>query len=304
MGNFMPYPKQSPIQNAVDVLSYTSFYIETFFNNTFIESATAFCYEKDNEIYLITNWHVLSGRETKPDKNGVYQPRNNGAIPNILKVWIYAWNHPDETYFGVGNCFIFKLFDEKDNPLFIEKKLNNNEYIDVALLKVNTTIFKLPDPDGRPLGKPVCVNNALYNKFKYKYNLHPSDDVFIIGYPFGKINNQRTVIWKRGSIASDLCESGIKFYIDTATRSGMSGSPIFRIMLDNLSYVQKTNKEILYSEPAYRIEFIGIYSGRIIDPVDISKHDGNKKIINDYDLTTAAQLGIAWKNEVIDMLFK
>jgi hypothetical protein len=55
-------------------------------------------------------------------------------------------------------------------------------------------------------------------------------DVFILGFPFG-IGPGGFPIWKRGSIASEPDLSGITqvhIFVDTASRPGMSGSPVIR----------------------------------------------------------------------------
>lgn len=54
--------------NPIDYLSFSSFYVETYFNEHILSNATAFCYKKQNQYYLVSNWHVMSGRYPKLDK--------------------------------------------------------------------------------------------------------------------------------------------------------------------------------------------------------------------------------------------
>jgi hypothetical protein len=108
-------------------------------------------------------------------------------------------------------------------------------------------------------------------------------EAFVIGYPFSKPPRLVLPIWKRASIASepDLDIDNLpKMLIDTATRSGLSGSPVVmqRIGLHGMEGGVMKGSEIIG-----RIRnFIGVYSGRIGD--------------NEFK----AQLGIVWKARVID----
>ena len=104
-------------------------------------------------------------------------------------------------------------------------------------------------------------------------------DVFILGYPMG-IGTHRLPVWKRGSVASepDIDVDNLPmFYVDTATSSGMSGSPVIR---RDTSGEMEDGSFALGAGTMSR--FVGIYSGRIT-PKD--RHE--------------AHLGIVWKSSVI-----
>jgi hypothetical protein len=109
-------------------------------------------------------------------------------------------------------------------------------------------------------------------------------DVYALGFPRGMSGRGVTPIWKRGTIATepDLDHDDRPiFLIDTATRDGMSGSPV---------YAQEVGT---WLPPGSRDEskriigkgrmFVGIYSGRV------NAEDEFK-----------AQLGIVWKTRVIE----
>jgi hypothetical protein len=100
-------------------------------------------------------------------------------------------------------------------------------------------------------------------------------DVFILGYPFG-FGPAGLPIWKRGSIASepDLAAAGqLHILVDTASRPGMSGSPVIRRSWG--THMLENNNVSLGTGSATK--FVGVYSGRLatIDPLD-------------------AQLGLTW----------
>ena len=292
----MPYSDNS--FNPIDYLSYTSIYIEIYFNDTLITKDSGFFYNKQNKYYLVTNWHVLSGRNPVADSNGIHQPlHNRGAIPNKVKTYIYGWSNGNngEISTDAGIACEFTLIDKDETPLYKAKKYTNNEYMDIAILPVNVTLNSFGKSK-----KLLCVNDAYYKKFESKNIIHPTDDVFILGYPFGKRDASGTPIWKRGSIASNLANR-LKFYVDTSTRSGMSGSPVFYIYKDDTAWLKYREKDI-FEEKLYSIEFVGVYSGRIINEQSADKD--SFITIKESDIDIAAQLGIVWKSSLIDEIIE
>lgn len=100
-------------------------------------------------------------------------------------------------------------------------------------------------------------------------------DVFILGYPFGR-GVAGLPVWKRGSIASEpelVLGAQLHVFVDTASRPGMSGSPVIRRNWGN--YTTTDGSVVMTTGSATK--FVGVYSGRIIgtDPLD-------------------AQLGLTW----------
>ncbi len=90
-------------------------------------------------------------------------------------------------------------------------------------------------------------------------------------------------IWKRASVASEPeydIDDMPYYFADTATRSGMSGSPV--ILYKDRAVTMINEKERLLSR--HHTKLVGIYSGRI------GANTGNR---ND------AQLGRVWKTRVI-----
>jgi hypothetical protein len=113
-----------------------------------------------------------------------------------------------------------------------------------------------------------------------------SQDVYVVGFPFGQIANAPAPIWKRGSIAIDPTydpEGLPKMLIDTATREGMSGSVVVaRHVIVGRDYLKKDGTRSQTFIYAQRDVVVGIYSGRHYP--DLEK----------------AQLGIVWKRRAIE----
>ena len=112
--------------------------------------------------------------------------------------------------------------------------------------------------------------------------LIPGLDVFVLGYPEGISGGGRLPIWKRGSIATEPdvhIDDLPKMLIDTATRRGMSGSPIYAQESGLWAPEGATLKEGGMFGKGLR--FLGLYSSRV----------GNDEFL--------AQIGIVWKEEAI-----
>ncbi len=294
------YPNTQEITNVIDFLSYTSFYVETYHDDKRLCYGTAFCYKSKENLFLVSNSHIMSGKCPKLDNNGVRQPiLKNGALPNKIKITITAWKDEFGGMIINNKTFKIDLLNEDDSPKYIEA-MYKEEIIDIALLKMDETFVNKID------GKryyPLAVNDIVSDQLNPKYVLHPSSEIFVIGFPFGKLEEDLYGIWKRATIASDLRRDSYKYLIDTSTRSGMSGSPIFRIEQDTKMKLYKGVQE-LDKEPIFRFCFIGVYSGRIVNNPKYTTEDSSKIEIPEYDLITEAQLGIAWKSSAIDYIIQ
>ena len=131
--------------------------------------------------------------------------------------------------------------------------------------------------------KIVAANDPSHDLIKIK--LYPSLEVYVLGYPLGLTGGGQFPIWKRGTIAS---EPGIdleglpKLYIDTATRKGMSGAPVFA-QETGLIVPEDPNDSAKGSLGKAR-RFLGVYASRL---------DGDE---------FSAQLGVVWKDTAIEQI--
>jgi V8-like Glu-specific endopeptidase len=180
----------------------------------------------------------------------------------------------------------------------ISEELNIRLYEDDEFQKPKWFIHPLKgyliDVIAIPLISCEKVNNRIkffpINKYEFDKEFPPeiADDVFILGYPFNITDKLEFPIWKRGTIASEPSidiDDLPKVFVDTATRSGMSGSPVImkRTGIHGYDGKQRTGKEIIGTI----YNFIGIYSGRI-----------------GADDEFKAQLGVVWREEVILEILK
>lgn len=117
-------------------------------------------------------------------------------------------------------------------------------------------------------GKPGAVHSAnLYiNELEQEQRLEVEAgmDCFILGFPEGLFGAGFTPIWKRGSIAAEPY-LGHPHYIDSATRRGMSGSPV--IIRHSGMFAPRGSPGVMTGEEVIGTveRFVAIYSGRIGD---------------------------------------
>lgn len=130
----------------------------------------------------------------------------------------------------------------------------------------------------------IAINDI---EFDSGFKEEVADEVYVIGYPFFEITYAQMPIWKKGSIASEPdinIDEKPKMLIDTATRPGLSGSPV---VMQRIGVHGMEGERLRGSELIGRIRnFVGVYSGRI----------GGDEL--------NAQLGVVWKKHVIDEIIE
>jgi len=217
-------------------LSCSSLYVTQSNNGTPIATATGFVVESNGIAYLITNWHVVTGRH--PDTNDLV----GAAEPDELRLM-----HHGKTI-GTWVESPVSLFDGSGNRTWIEHTSGSAMDVVAVPLQVppNATIYPLPltlaDTDMIPEVAMPCS---------------------IIGFPLGLTGPGVFPIWKTGHIASEpLLDTRGKpvLLIDATTRGGMSGSPV---VLRLSGGFRMRSGGTMIGSAGYRTKFLGVYSGRL-----------------------------------------
>jgi hypothetical protein len=239
--------------------------------------ASGFFWQHDNDFYLITNWHNVTGWDPVNDRsmsNLGAQPTHL-AMPLLLKAEATA----DNRSMAVRKRYSVSLYETNGTPKWIEHAVFGKQ-VDVVALKIAQL-------DDTLVSRPI---NALTDFVDFVPIV--GDDVFVLGYPGGVDGGHELAIWKRGSIASQPSfdiDQLPKILIDTATRSGMSGAPVIarRSGITVPRGVPSTPGTLSEKEIIGQADtFLGVYSGRIgDDPMGL-------------------QLGIVWKANVIDEIVR
>lgn len=234
-----------------DSLNYCVVRIQTMFNDIELSKATGFFYRgiaygKPN-MWLITNWHVLSGRNAENPNKILH---TQCALPNRLRIQLPS-SKDGEGREVQNKLFLHEkfldIYDNNGHALWYQHQEKN--LVDIAVINFGSDL------------KETLVQgiNELATQFDMAVEI--GNDIFILGYPLGFTHFFNTPIWKRGSIASEphaeTSESKGKIMIDATTRTGMSGSPV--IMRYKTHYLSETGKIISHPNAT---RFIGVYSSR------------------------------------------
>jgi len=239
--------------------------LELLANNLPLGSATGFFLKFQNQWYLTSNWHVFSGRE--PNSG---QPRDKaGAVPDKIRYFTQTLNEKGLQW----KENIVHLNDSNSlSPLWYQHPVGGQDF-DIAVLPIEASQIGL--------AKDILdVNGNDPNMF-----IDLGHDLFLPGYPLGIASNGAMSIWKRASLASSLeFEHGIThfFYVDTATREGMSGAPCFAISNWRHYSLDRSSNKMKVVENPVSWRFLGVYSGRR------NPSDGFE-----------AQIGIVWRELLI-----
>lgn len=249
---------QSPFQ----ILMYDS-------SDRLISTGTAFTFEHKDELFLITNWHNVSGMHF------LTKERLGNSIPLYIKAKLSTYVIGD-AFTSVGHRIdLYKDYE----PVWFE----------------HPTMGSMCDVIALPFKKPLKVPDFMHyqsNKIaQIRIPIKPGNGCFVIGFPRSLSIGFGLPLWKSGYISSephyDITINGQvseigglingidlpAIFIDTLTRAGMSGSPVFASYIGNWDMTDPY-KELDPSDPSFsrrddiaigenRMEFIGCYSGRI-----------------------------------------
>jgi Trypsin-like peptidase domain len=266
------------------ILSYVPIHLTSRYEKEDLGIGTGFFYTYEGRNYFITNWHNVTGREPAD-----YSLKSiDAAIPDNLMIQVPFHKFQDNLMIQIPfqeQAAVFKwmpinlplyLDTNRMKPIWWEHPKYGSD-VDVVAIEIG----------GLSETKAVTANAELLRLNllpigSNPFRLVPGMDVFVLGFPRGLSGEGYFPLWKRGSIASEPdinIDNLPKLYIDTATREGMSGSPVYAQESSFWVPEGKTLAEAGFFGKGNR--FLGIYSGRV----------GKDSFL--------AQLGIVWKEEAI-----
>ena len=221
---------------TIDQFTLTAIPLRQYFNETYLGQATGFIWQAGERHYLVTNWHVLSGKDFFTLKN----LRDDAGRPNILRGLFQIPGQFEKQERRIA------IRDDEDAPLWL---VHPGDRVDIGVVP----ILAGPDTSAGLYPLNVLANDPLA--------IAIGMEVFILGFPF-KIVPPAFPIWKKGSIASEpelARMTGGHIYVDTASRPGMSGAPVIRRSVGTHHF---ENGDML-TDDRYRTRFLGVYSGRV-----------------------------------------
>lgn len=220
-----------------------------------LNSASGFVVEAGNQYYLITNWHVVSGRDINTHE--LLEP---DLEPVTLNTAIHIRQGEGEKKapltMGRWKRLTVQLYDDDNMPRWIELPANNEQLLKIDVvaipLKSNLNSFQLVS----------AIQNNFIDSISTRSNMNfwseisaisisaidteieygPSDLINVVGHPYGWSPNgtdkSTSAFWRRSSIASEIKETGIgitteyPFFIDPCPLDGMTGSPVLGLKND------------------------------------------------------------------------
>ena len=258
---------------TVPVRTYTA-------NGTPLSTATAFFYQEDEgKAYLVTNWHVVTGRH--PDNPSVSM---SGAVPAYMEMTLHPIVDGKKIQLSrVERERVELNSDDGENPTWFEHPTRRFK-VDVVVLELSTE-----------LNTRYQFNYLMQSRdLETRFEPAPMDDVFVIGYPWGLTGGSEVLpLFKRGSIASEPAvpiRQLPRFLIDCRTASAMSGSPV----IASRSGIWQPPGGSQGDTVIGRTEnFTGVYSGRfrIFDLEEEEQKNPN--------IDKTSEIGIVWRPEVV-----
>ncbi|WP_162303711.1 trypsin-like peptidase domain-containing protein [Hymenobacter sediminis] len=259
---------------------------------------TGFIYEHLGLYYLITNGHCVTGvnpeTRTRISRHAGYPTAIKAGVrtrdPEYIKQKLFEYSQTDPLLSKVDTEQLIHGSLKSEKLTF---KLYQDEFHTRPAWFIHPQHGYLVDVVAIPIGEkgaiPAHVHLYPLNAFPFECEPEVSDDVFVLGYPFGITDPLEYPIWKKGSIATEpsIAFMGLpRMLIDTATRSGMSGSPVI-IKRTGIHPTLEDSERF-----GTAAGFVGVYSGRY----GVEKDNFNKDRLEKENV----QLGIVWRKEVIE----
>lgn len=232
--------------------------------------ATGFFIRASDALLLVTNWHVVTGL----DPSAPSAMKEGNHPPHFIKATVAGKN-------GWLTELSMPLYNRSMQPLWGEHPLGGK--VDIAIYPLPAELedhFHFVDvhsvEDDTPIEEMIAK------------------DVFILGYPFSRADMTGVFgeeapyyipVWKRGSIATEpaLRLDGRVLLIDSLSRPGMSGAPVFiaqdtklmgagnaanskafeRLLTRDNSAFREIDTTALTDVTTKHFRFMGLYSGTI-----------------------------------------
>ncbi|WP_157686239.1 hypothetical protein [Perlucidibaca aquatica] len=263
-----------------------------------ISTGTAFFYKRSDSLFLITNWHNFSGKHflTKEPLSA------SGRFPTYIEANLSSYGDmsivlPQGAFTTISQRMdIYKDYE----PIWYEHPDLGSSCDVIAL------------PLERPAHCPEFMHNAANLISDTRIPVKPGCTSFVIGFPRSISIGFGLPLWKSGYIASEPFYDvsiggeisnvggligGTKlpaFFLDTQTREGMSGAPVFAAYSGTWD-TSDPYTDINPESPDFwsrddiamgyvAMEFVGCYSGRIGKTEE------------------GAALGLCWRANVIEKI--
>lgn len=228
-------------------------------NDVELGMATAFIVWYADRLFLITNWHVVTGKNAE---TGVLQCKQQ---PTRIKVFYRLKTNTDEV---VWIEKIEELYNSNGETFILHPAHENNDLGNIRIDVVAIPIFETDNLEYFPIR---------LKKDLIKPHLKPTEHISVIGFPHGQAVNGMLPIWKTGHLAHDFYINYLGkpvFLIDVTTKPSMSGSPAVSKIINQFERTDEPELVLVRDTDT----FLGVYSGRT---------------------SPRSDLGMVWRKEII-----
>jgi hypothetical protein len=229
---------------------------------------TAFLYRHDGKVYLVTAGHNFSGRHAENDRLG-----SRGVTPTHVRIGLRSplppEGHKISEPFSIKRLLL-PIVDADENPLWLEHPQYGRR-VDIAVLPFDVTdpTVQIEAYEAEPTKPPTAIDPRM----------RPTEDLFVVGFPYGLQSGIDLPLWIRGTIASepafywrsDLGQELPLFLIDSRTREGQSGSPVIFFRPPNTLFLSEQQQLSYTKGPASKL--LGVYTGRAFAKDDTGSSD-------------------------------
>ncbi|MFE0357539.1 trypsin-like peptidase domain-containing protein [Streptomyces nigra] len=257
---------------SIHTLSFGALYIEAWnrslggAEDTLLGPATGFLVGIPGDFWLVTAWHVLSGRRSD---NGAAM-RDDGLRPDYFRVRFAG--EGDDGFHPVSRDF--ELYDEEfqSGPRF---RSHSERRVDVAALHIGA----VPDsaveafmPNSWPTLRDLFAPERRAqqgSEVDVDIPLRITDRLFVLGFPFGHTGSWPFAVWTAAPVASEPLARWDQlpgFLLDSRTRPGQSGSPVVMYIRPGEPVV--AGGDVITHDESI-VALVGVYSGRLDPNADL-----------------------------------
>ncbi|WP_019061517.1 trypsin-like peptidase domain-containing protein [Streptomyces prunicolor] len=257
---------------SIHTLSFGALYIEAWnrslgeAEDTLLGPATGFLIGIPGDFWLVTAWHVLSGRRSD---NGAAM-RADGLRPDYLRVRFAG--EGDDGFQPVNRDF--ELYDEKFQvgPRW---RSHSERRIDVAALHIGAvpeSVVEAFMPNTWPTLRDLFAPEHRAqqgSEVDVDIPLRITDRLFVLGFPFGHTGSWPFAVWTAAPVASEPLARWDQlpgFLLDSRTRPGQSGSPVVMHIRPGEPVVAGGD---VFTHDESATALVGVYSGRLDPNADL-----------------------------------
>jgi hypothetical protein len=225
-------------------------------SDTVLFTATGFFWLGERP-YLITNWHVISGRN--PFTGEILSEQ--GFIPSRFRFYGLELELSNGIVQIVRRRYQMSG-DENVAALLSTPPQVNGVPVDIWAFPLQNGMVIKKDASRVGFVGADIASGFINEQSTSQIETAAGDDCYILGYPLQNSVGGRFPIWKRGSIASETpigVDNKPMFLVDAAVTRSMSGSPVVRKVTTLVATVRQTG----HIREMQAFEFIGIYAGRL-----------------------------------------